>query len=50
MAHPWKVQQVGLHIYKIENGNGECIKETTTRPLNRRDNNSTIEQTTAEGH
>ena len=26
---------------KVENGNGECVKETTTRPL---------EQTTAKGH
>ena len=28
-------------IYKIENGNGECVKETTTRPN---------KKTTAEGH
>ena len=29
-----------MNIHKIENGNGECVK----------DNNPTTEQTTAEGH
>ena len=26
------MEKIGCYIGKIENGNGECAKETTTRP------------------